>query len=241
LIAPQGSDAAPAASVLAAARPVAVPAVPRLGGNWIHAAILCAASGMADAVGFVQSGVFAANMTGNTVLAGLSLAAGNWTTAIERGLTLATFFGGAIAGRVLLRAARGRSWLPLTIEAAMLAGAACIDAHLPQAIWLVAAAMGVQSTGMTRFGNVSLSTVVVTGTLSRLGEAVADAVVPRRQPANTGAAIAAPRLLAVTWACYGAGALLAAVLLKITSLSLLVAAAMVLLVALWPVRSRPAR
>lgn len=201
--------------------------------------LLCIASGIADAIGYVQSGVFAANMTGNTVLAGLSVAEGNWHTAAERALTLATFFAGALLGRALLRAAHGRSWLALVSEAAMLAGATLLDPHAASAIWLIAAAMGVQSTGMTRFGNVSINTVVVTGTLSRLAESAADTLVPRRQPHRTGPAIAAPTLLAASWVCYGFGALAAAWLLPRTALTLLLPAAVVLLTALLSLRAAP--
>ena len=48
------------------------------------AVLLCAAAGMADAVGYVHGGIFAANMTGNTVLAGLAVAQGEWLKALER-------------------------------------------------------------------------------------------------------------------------------------------------------------
>ncbi len=199
--------------------------------GWLYAVALCMASGMADAIGFIQTGVFAANMTGNTVLAGLSLAAGDWAIAFERAMTLAMFFIGAMLGRSLLRAASGRAWLALTVEAVMLAVAAFLDPKGTAGIWLVTAAMGVQSTGMIRFSGIAISTVVITSTLSRLAESFVDRVVPRRQPANTGPAVTAPRLLASVWIGYGVGALLAALLLKVTDLSLLAPAAIVLLVA----------
>lgn len=223
--------------VAAAAPPIAAVDTERLPVGWIYAASLCAASGIADAVGFVESGVFAANMTGNTVLAGLSVAAGNWATALERALTLATFLAGALVGRALLRAARGRSWLALGVEAAMLVVSAFLDPHAPVTIWLIAAAMGVQSTGMTRFGNLSISTVVVTSTLSRLAESAVDRIVPRRQPHRTGPDVAAPRLLAAAWLCYGLGALFAAFLLRFTPHTLLVPALIVLLVAVHSARA----
>lgn len=208
--------------------------------SWLHAVVLCTASGIADAIGYVQSGVFAANMTGNTVLAGLSIAAGNWNTALERALTLATFFGGALLGRVLLRTAHGSSWLALGSEAVMLAGATLFDPHAAATIWLIAAAMGVQSTGMTRFGHVSVNTVVITGTLSRLAESAVDTVVPRRQPHRTGPSVAAPGMLAASWISYGFGALAAAWLLPRTAFTLLLPAALVLLVALLSLRVRRA-
>lgn len=207
--------------------------------GWWFAISLCAASGIADAVGFVQSGVFAANMTGNTVLAGLSLASQNWSVAAARALTLATFFTGAIVGRALLRAARGRSWMALALEAAMLAVSAFLDPHAPLTIWLIAAAMGLQSTGMTRFGNISISTVVVTSTLSRLGESLVDHIVPRRQPMNTGPAAPSARLLLAAWASYGIGALVAALLLRVTAYVLLLPALIVLVIALLSARNLP--
>src|SRR4051794_37277915 len=93
--------------------------------SWIQrdtntAALLCVAGGIADAIGYVQSGVFAANMTGNTVLTGISLANADFGTALERALTFVTFFGGAMVGRLSLRFARS-AWLPLLIEALVLA------------------------------------------------------------------------------------------------------------------------
>jgi len=64
------------------------------------AVLLGAAAGMADAIGYVQGGVFAANMTGNTVLAALALATAHRQPALQRIATLATFFAGAVGDRV---------------------------------------------------------------------------------------------------------------------------------------------
>ena len=118
----------------------------------------------------------------------------------------------------------------------MLAGATFLDPYDATAIWLIAAAMGVQSTGMTRFGNVSINTVVITGTLSRLAESTVDTIVPRRQPHRTGPAITAPSLLAASWIFYGIGALAAAWLVPRTAYTLLLPAAIVLLTALLSLR-----
>ena len=74
--------------------------VPRIANKWrllrrqplhdadrISVVLMAAACGIADAVGFVHTGVFAANMTGNTVLAGLSLANQEWATALGQVVT----------------------------------------------------------------------------------------------------------------------------------------------------------
>lgn len=64
--------------------------------------LLCLACGVVDAVGFLRHGIFAANMTGNTVLLGISLAHLKWAAALDRALPLLTFFVGAMLARLLL-------------------------------------------------------------------------------------------------------------------------------------------
>lgn len=194
----------------------------------VNAALLCACAGFADAVGFVHAGVFAANMTGNTVLTGLSLAHGDWAASIERAATLVTFFVGAMIGRVLLRVSGDRSWLVLLVEAVVITLAAFVDPKAPLSIWAIAAAMGVQATAMTKFRGAAVSTVVITSTMARIAEAAADLVLApmglkRTQGTPT-------HLLAVTWIFYGLGAIVAALLMPVMSFPLLIAAAMVLAV-----------
>ncbi len=193
---------------------------------------MAAACGIADAVGFVQTGVFAANMTGNTVLAGLSLANADWVTALNRVVTLATFFVGAMAGRAIQRTQPQRPWLPLVVEAALIAGSAFVDPTHTAFVWLLAAAMGIQATAITKVHGVSISTVVVTSTMARLAERAVDALAGATPADGTDGAARVG--FALTWLAYGAGAVAAVLLMKVTSLPLLVPAAMVLLVgALW--------
>lgn len=89
----------------------------------VFAALLAASCGIADAVGYVGSGIFAANMTGNTVLVALAVAGRDWLLAGERALTLATFFVGAVLGRGLV-VANVRHWVPLLTEAVLIGIAA---------------------------------------------------------------------------------------------------------------------
>jgi uncharacterized membrane protein YoaK (UPF0700 family) len=218
-----------------------VPGGHRRTGELAPVALLAAACGIADAVGFVHTGVFAANMTGNTVLAGLSLAHADWAVAADRVATLATFFGGAMAGRVLQRAWPEALWLPLLLEALLIAVAAFVDPARAWAIWLVAAAMGIQATVVTKVGGMAISTVVVTSTMARLAERAVDALA--RSPRAAGPGPDAPTGLALAWGSYAVGAVAAALLMKVTALPLLVPAGVVLVVSLlWMVPSPgPAR
>ena len=179
-------------------------------------------------------------MTGNTVLAGLSIANQDWPIAIDRVVTLVIFFGGSMVGRVLQRTRQGEPWLPLFVEALLIAASAFVDPGQTLFIWLLAAAMGIQATAITRVNGMAVSTVVVTSTMARLAETAVDALAgdPRSESRGNGARTG----LASTWLSYAGGAIAAILLMKVTSLPLLVPAGVVLLVSLlWRTkRARPA-
>ncbi len=195
------------------------------------AGLLCAAAGFADAVGYVNSGVFAANMTGNTVLAGLALAGGHWDIALQRAMTLAAFCIGVVFASFLLRLFRDRSVFPLVGEAALILSAAFIEPSATLALMLIATAMGMQAVSVTRFRSVVASTVVVTTTMARLAEFCTAWLVARPQ-AEAAIAKTAPALLGVIWTCYGMGAILAAFAMAVTSRPLFVPAVMLAIVAI---------
>jgi uncharacterized membrane protein YoaK (UPF0700 family) len=195
----------------------APPAAPREGAI---ALLLCAVAGYADAVGYLQMGVFAANMTGNSVLLAIGLAQQQWAASAERAATVGCFFAGAVLGRLLLRLAGQRASAPLLAEALLLGAALGSEPRHALALWLMAAAMGVQASAMTRFSGAALSTVVMTTTMARLARAVADAlVVPFgiKPPA----AAEPVGLLLGTWLAYALGAAVATLLLPRLALPLL--------------------
>ena len=71
---------------------------------FLQATLLTVVAGIADSVGYITlGGIFAANMTGNTVLAGISLAEGHYVMAARRAAPLLAFFLGALLARLLLR------------------------------------------------------------------------------------------------------------------------------------------
>jgi len=223
-----------AAGQRAALRPLV--ASPSRRGSALHgqavAALLCAVAGFADAIGYLNLSVFAANMTGNTVLLAIGLAQQQWALSADRLLTLACFFGGAMFGRVLLTLSRQHPSLPLLGEAALLGLALAVDAHQVVSIWLMAAAMGTQASAMTRFNGVAISTVVVTSTMTRLAQSAADLLVAPFG-LKAGAASEPVGLLLGTWLSYALGAAAAACLLPLMAQPLAVACAALLALSVW--------
>ena len=204
----------------------------------LQAILLTIVAGIADAVGYiVMGGVFAANMTGNTVLAAVAAAEGYHDLAAQRLAPLVTFFLGAMLARLLLRLWR-RATVPLLLEAIVLAGIGFLPVGRETAVMLVAAAMGLQASAITHFGGTAVSTVVVTSTLARVADATLDrlwSAAPRALPT-----IATPRLLALTWIGYFAGAAAGTILLRLTAWPLLVPAAILLSVVVLFRPGRPA-
>ena len=194
--------------------------------------LLCLAAGHVDATGYLQHKVFAANMTGNTVLASMSLAVGDWAGAIERASTLLAFFAGAAASALLMRWRRGRTGrLSLWLEVALLATACALDPRRPEWLWLVTAAMGIQATVLVRHRQTAVSTVVVTNTIARLASLMVGglpgAATERRAEAG---------LLGLSWAAYAAGAIAGSLAGALGNWALAPGAGMVLIAALMPRR-----
>lgn len=170
--------------------------------------------------------VFAANMTGNTVLAGIALAQLDGRQTWHHVAPLGAFFLGAMFSRLLLRLSDSpRS--SLIAEAAVLAGVGFLPLAPEIAVLIVAFAMGIQASAITHFGRAAISTVVVTSTLARAADAALD-LLWRGEPEAL-PTILNRRLLVGTWAGYLAGAAIGVLLLKVTAWPLLVPAAMLLL------------
>lgn len=184
-------------------------------------------AGIADAIGFITlGGVFAANMTGNTVLAGIAAAEGRWTDAGNHIGSVIAFFVGAMAARLLLRLGQ-RPFLPILLEAGLVAVLGFLPIEIEAAVVILAFAMGLQASALTTFGGVSISTVVVTSTLARTADAGVDAMVG----AGALPRVSGPWLLASCWLGYLAGAVGGTLLLHVLAWPLLVPAALLLAVA----------
>jgi uncharacterized membrane protein YoaK (UPF0700 family) len=173
-----------------------------------------------------MGGVFAANMTGNTVLAGIALARSEWAEASHHLLPLVAFFVGAMLSRLVLRLS-GSPRAGLVVEAAILAIVGFLPIDKEPQVMILAVAMGIQASAITHFATHSVSTVVVTSTLARTADAALDRLWPgdieNAPTGNNGV------MLAMSWAGYLVGAIAGALLLKVFAWPLLVPAALLLL------------
>jgi len=189
-----------------------------------QATILTVIAGIADAVGYItMGGVFAANMTGNTVLAGIAAAQRNYTDTWHHLAPLLAFFVGAMLSRLLLRLSH-KPTAGLLIEAALLAVVGFLPLDREVAVMIVAVAMGVQASAITHFAGSAVSTVVVTSTLARTADALLDrlwAGEKKQLPAVTNLP-----LLGFTWMGYLVGAVAGTLLLAVMPYPLLVPVAL---------------
>jgi uncharacterized membrane protein YoaK (UPF0700 family) len=197
---------------------------------YLQAGLLTIVAGMADSVGYLtMGGVFAANMTGNTVLAGISAAEGHYTTAAFRLIPLLAFFLGAMLARLLLRLFH-KPAIPLLIEAALLAAVGFLPIGAEASLMIAALAMGLQASALTHFGSTAVSTVVVTSALARIADATLDRL--WRAPQRPLPPVSTPRLLILTWMGYLSGAFTGVMLLHLIAYPLIVPAALLVIVVL---------
>ena len=170
--------------------------------------LLCLVAGMVDAYGYMTLGhVFAANMTGNTVLLAIAAVRGELASSMSYVLTLCAFAAGSVFGAVLKRAS-GRAYVPLLLAALLLA-ATGLAAPGRAMLGAIAIVMGLQATSVSKFGATSLQTIVITGPIVRLAEGLVD-LLWSGKGADTRAAADASAHNGLAWIAYGAGACLGA-------------------------------
>lgn len=195
--------------------------------------VLTAAAGLVDAVSYLALGhVFVANMTGNVVFLGFSIAGGTGVSASASLVAIAAFLAGAMAGgrlgagfgqaRTQALAAGMAMQLVLVAAAAIVAAVAGVhdSASRYPLIVLLAGAMGIQTATARRLGVRDLPTTVLTQTLAGLASELRITGI-RSDP------LLRRRLLAVIAMLLGAlvGALL---VLKVKSWTALAAAAVLM-------------
>ena len=169
--------------------------------------LLAWAAGGVDAIGyFGLNHVFTANMTGNTVLLGLSLGQGHGLAAASNFVALVGFAAGVALGALIVeRGSQPGAWdrrvtAALFLEAMMLAAFTFLWHVAPQSrqpgsvvlytlIAFSALAMGIQSAAVRRLNLPGVATTYVTGTITSLFSGLTHLFRPSRtQPEERAAA-----------------------------------------------------
>jgi uncharacterized membrane protein YoaK (UPF0700 family) len=168
-------------------------------------ALLCSVAGFVDAFGYLQFGhVFAANMTGNTVLLSIAAAEGDWRRVGLYAATLAAFVTGAfVAG--LLKHALQRPHMAILIAAALLVLVHLIAGDAAIGLMLLGAAMGLQGAALSRFGTITLTTVVITRVILRFADGLVARLWAGRRTDAAAAANEETSFTAVAWLSYAVG------------------------------------
>jgi uncharacterized membrane protein YoaK (UPF0700 family) len=145
--------------------------------------VLAVVSGATDAIGLLAlGGAFTSVMTGNLVILGVSASTADGALAIAAGGAVVAFCAGAAVGARLAGspAAGDRIWprpvtVALTVELALVAAYAAgwwVTAGEPGTavslalLFVLAGALGIQSSTVQRFGVSGMSTTYLTGTLT---------------------------------------------------------------------------
>jgi len=137
--------------------------------------LLTFVTGLVDAASVLGMGhVFTANMTGNVVFLGFSLAGQGRVATSACAVALGAFLIGALVGG--RRASRGVSFkATIALEAVLMTGAAAVAWMLDDTastrvleIGLLASSMGIQNASVRKLGVVDMTTTVLTLTLTGL-------------------------------------------------------------------------
>jgi uncharacterized membrane protein YoaK (UPF0700 family) len=148
--------------------------------NILLACALSALAGYVDAIGFLHlGGLFVSFMSGNSTRMGVSLAEGQWASALESLGLIVLFVIGAAAGSLIVlgRGVNRQPWV-LLVEALLL-GAAALAYAFDQSNVAVAAivlAMGLENAVFQIHGGGGLGLTYVTGALVKVGQLAAVAL-----------------------------------------------------------------
>lgn len=146
----------------------------------VIAILLAALAGFVDALAFTSlGGFFASFMSGNSTRLGVGLGTGDGGAAAMAGGLILSFVSGVILSSVLARAggARGRDAVMAAVTLLLLAAAILATlAPGPLVLLLLAAAMGSENGVFQRDGEVSIGLTYMTGSLVRMGQKLAGAL-----------------------------------------------------------------
>ncbi|AJP73807.1 YoaK family protein [Sphingomonas hengshuiensis] len=146
----------------------------------VVAVLLAALAGFVDALAFTSlGGFFASFMSGNSTRLGVGLGTGETGVAAMAGALILSFVSGVILSSVIARAsgASHRHAVMAAVTLLLLAAAALGSfAPGPIVLLLLAGAMGTENGVFQRDGEVSIGLTYMTGSLVRMGQKLAGAL-----------------------------------------------------------------
>ncbi|WP_448663215.1 YoaK family protein [Sphingomonas sp. CJ20] len=146
----------------------------------VIAVLLAALAGFVDALAFTSlGGFFASFMSGNSTRLGVGLGTGDGAVAAMAGALILSFVSGVILSSVIARAAgEGQRHAVMAAVTLLLLAAALLGTFAPGPIvlLLLAAAMGTENGVFQRDGEVSIGLTYMTGSLVRMGQKLAGAL-----------------------------------------------------------------
>jgi uncharacterized membrane protein YoaK (UPF0700 family) len=148
--------------------------------NILLACALSALAGYVDGIGFLHlGGLFVSFMSGNSTRMGVSLADGQWLSALEALGLIVLFVVGAAVGSLIVLGRSAHRQAGLLLTEALLLVAAALAHHLDQPAVAVAAivlAMGLENAVFQIDGGAGLGITYVTGALVKVGQLLAAAI-----------------------------------------------------------------
>jgi uncharacterized membrane protein YoaK (UPF0700 family) len=189
--------------------------------------ILSLVAGGSDAVGFMGLGrVFTSNMTGNVVLLGIYLGKGDLMTAARALYVLLAFAIGVAIGVWLARDADNSDWPTLVRRVILPERAALVLFAIGWVAWanhasdaiaypllaVLAVAMGLQSSALSRLNAPGVGTTAITGTITALVTGLS-ALAKTAEPAEKGAVSSRIGFQAGVLALYCLGAAISGLLI----------------------------
>lgn len=152
----------------------------------LAALLLSATAGLLDALTYLLHGhVFATAMTGNTVLLGVTVLAGNGSAVLLHAAPLVGYMLGVLASKLLrLRLGVYASPTALLFEAVALVAAGFMHRQVSEIVFTGAIAFvsGVQVTGFRQVGAYPYNSTFLTGDLREVGEAFLEWLRPGAEP-----------------------------------------------------------
>lgn len=190
---------------------------------------LTAVCGFVEAIGFkdLGGGIYPAIMTGNTVQLGLSVAQGAWSHFLLLAFVIGAFFIGCMIASVI-RYHLKHPPLELGIMAVLLVIISVIREYpalrIPVELPMLAFALALQGETISRFGAVSLQTLVVTNNMIKFSDAFARRYLLGKTEKAKCSDISEMLLPGIAWLTYGLAAAIGAVIDNLISVPLLIPA-----------------